>query len=75
MTHLDQLISEIFDDAADMADDTPFASASAWDSMKHVELVVGIEQRYGIDLTASDIAALVSRRAARELLASRGRHD
>ncbi len=75
MTHLDQLISEIFDDAADLTDDTPFASAPEWDSMKHVELVVGIEQRYGIELAADDIAGMVSRRAARDLLASRGRHD
>lgn len=75
MTKLDQLLSEILDDASLVADETPFATLPEWDSMKHVELVVGLETRYGVELAATDIAAMTSRSSALAVLAARGARD
>lgn len=32
----------------------------AWDSLKHMELIVSLEQRFGIELTFDDIVAMQS---------------
>jgi acyl carrier protein len=70
---LSQLLSELFDEEADaLGEDTPFADCSTWDSLKHVELVVGIETRFAVDLSAEEIARLTCKRATRELLATKG---
>lgn len=71
MAKLDQLVSEIFDDEAAVADETLFADVAGWDSLKHVELIVGLETKFGIELTAAEIERLTSKRAAREILAAR----
>ena len=72
MSRLDQLIVELFDeDFVALGDETPFARCEGWDSLKHVELIVAIESRFGVDLTAEEIRRLTSRVAAREILAAR----
>lgn len=73
MSPFDQLLEEIFDEHADaIGDDVPFADAPGFDSLKHAVLIVGLEQRYGIDLAREEIAGLTSKRAVRRMLASRG---
>jgi len=70
---LDQLVADVFPDDADaLGEDTAFTDCAAWDSLKHVELVVGIETRFAVDLTAAEIARLTCKRAAREILTERG---
>jgi acyl carrier protein len=70
---LTQLLSELLDEEGDaLGDETPFADCSAWDSLKHVELVVGIQARFDVDLTADEIGRMTSKRAAREVLMARG---
>ena len=72
MTQLDQLVTELFDDeAAAVGDDTRFADLPGWDSLKHVELIVGLETRFGIELTAEEIERLTSKGAARDILTAR----
>ena len=72
MAKLDQLVRELFEDESQsIADDTPFAATEGWDSLKHVQLVVAVESRFGIELTAGEIERLTSKRAAREILAAR----
>jgi acyl carrier protein len=69
---LDQLILELFvDEPGPIADDTRFADCSGWDSLKHVELIVAIERRFGVELSAEEIGRLTCKRAAREILADR----
>jgi acyl carrier protein len=73
MDKLDQLLSELFDEEAHaLGDDTPFAECSTWDSLKHAELVVGLETLFAVDLSAAEIARLTCKRAAREVLTTRG---
>jgi acyl carrier protein len=69
---LDQLVRGLFDaDFVDVTDDTPFTDYEGWDSLKHVQLIVAIESRFGVELTAQEIERLTSRRAAREILTAR----
>jgi acyl carrier protein len=71
-SRLDRLVLELFDEESGaLGDDTPFAESPRWDSLKHVELIVSIESRFGVELTADEIGQLTCKRAAREILAAR----
>jgi acyl carrier protein len=73
MSAFDQLLEEIFEEHAEaIGDDLPFAEARGFDSLKHAVLIVGLEQRYELELSRDEIARLTSKRAVREMLASRG---
>jgi acyl carrier protein len=70
---LTQLVAEVLEDeGAALGEDAAFAECAMWDSLKHVELVVGIERRFAIDLSPGEIAQLTCKRAARAILAARG---
>jgi acyl carrier protein len=70
---LNQLLSELFDEEAQaLGDDTPFTECPSWDSLKHVELVVGIERRFAVELSTEEIARLTCKLAALEVLTTRG---
>jgi acyl carrier protein len=63
---------ELFeDDAGAIDDEALFVDRGGFDSLKHVELIVAIEGRFGIDLTAEEIGRLTCKRAAREILRAR----
>jgi acyl carrier protein len=72
MNRLDELMLELFPDEGDLPPETPFPQYKTWDSLKHVHLVVGLESRFALDLSADEIAGLVSRRAVADLLRARG---
>jgi acyl carrier protein len=76
MSKLDRLIAELFeDDCGSVPDDEIFREIPGWDSLKHVQLVVGIQFEYGVDLSADEISQLVSKRAVLNILAARGLHE
>ena len=68
---LNQLVGELFDADTPIDDETVFAQCAGWDSLKHVQLVVGVETRFGVELSAVEIAALTCKRAIRDVLAAR----
>jgi acyl carrier protein len=72
MSTLDQLFADVFEDLETVGEDTPFTQYEGWDSLKHVELVSGIERRFDLDLSADEIREITSRRAARAVLAGKG---
>ena len=73
MNRLDSVLAQVFDDEGDLlADDTPFADGAAWDSLKHVELIVALQTQLDVDLTPDEIGRITSKRTAREILAKRG---
>jgi acyl carrier protein len=39
---------------------TPLRDTEGWDSLKHVMLVVGLEQTFGVKLSAEDIRSMVT---------------
>ncbi len=40
--------------------DLQFGELPAWDSMGHMDLMVGLETAFGIEITAETISALIS---------------
>lgn len=72
MDRLDELMLELFPDEAELPPETPFRDYGDWDSLKHVHLVVGLESRFAIELSADEIARLLSRRDIAEVLRARG---
>ncbi len=75
MDKLNQLLSEIFNEEAEvLGEETPFAECPSWDSLKHVELVLGIETLFVVDLSAAEIGRLTCKQAVRQVLTGRGVH-
>jgi acyl carrier protein len=58
--------------ASDVDDDTGTATAAEWTSLRHLQIVAGVEQTYGIRLTAREARTCRSVRALREMLAGKG---
>jgi acyl carrier protein len=70
---LNQLVAGALNvDASAVDADTSTKTLKAWNSMRHIELVMALEGHYGIRLGAAEIASLQSMRQIRELLARRG---
>jgi len=55
-----------------VVDSLHMRDAETWDSLKHMELIVAIEQACQIELTGDEIADMVSVGAIRQVLAKRG---
>jgi len=73
MQRLDNLISEILEcDVNSLPDTELFKEFAAWDSLKHVLVVVGIETTFQIKLNAGDIKRMVSLAEVRNVLKERG---
>ncbi len=53
-------------------DDLTMKSVDAWDSLKHMELIVSLEQTFGIELTFDEIVAMQSVRQIERVLRERG---
>ncbi|MER6459058.1 acyl carrier protein [Streptomyces sp. NPDC001288] len=59
-------------DASELADDFGPNQVATWTSLKHLELVVSLEEVYGVSLTQQDVRAMRSVAAVREILAGHG---
>ncbi|UYN88709.1 MAG: acyl carrier protein [Anaerolineales bacterium] len=44
----------------DITPDLQFGELPAWDSMGHMDLMVGLETAFGIEITAETISTLIS---------------
>lgn len=54
-----------------VSDAMTMANTSDWDSLAHMELVLDIEEQYGINLTADNIVAMRSVKAICQILRDR----
>jgi acyl carrier protein len=59
-------------DEADVADNLTIDDLEAWDSLKHMDLVVSIEQAFKIELTLDEIIIMTSVVAIKRVLNDRG---
>ena len=62
---VEQEVKEIMADLLGMpkdeiTDKTSFKNAEAWDSLKHMEIIAALEERYDILLTADEIVTMLS---------------
>jgi acyl carrier protein len=73
MTDLHEVASEILKvSASELSDDSGPKNLKAWDSLKHIELVMAIEMNYGIQFAASEIMLIDSLGSARAMLQEKG---
>lgn len=54
-----QLMADLFRmKPEEIVDDLTMKNTDVWDSLKHMELVLAIEQEFGIELTFDEIVAM-----------------
>lgn len=58
--------------AATLNDQTTMADVETWDSLRHIELIVRLEEACGIQLGPDDIVEMVNIGAIRAVLARHG---
>jgi acyl carrier protein len=70
---IDELLADILNIPANrITDKTTMKDVAEWDSLKHMELIVGIERHYKIELTGDEIADMISVKAIKSTLAKHG---
>lgn len=58
--------------ASRITEDLAMKDVEAWDSLKHMELIVSLEQGFGIELSFDDIVAMQSVGEIKRVLRERG---
>ncbi|MFO0388471.1 MAG: acyl carrier protein [Alphaproteobacteria bacterium] len=53
---------------ASVTGDTSMENTQEWDSLKHIEIIVAIEQQLGVELTGDEIADMISVKAIETIL-------
>ena len=67
------LVAEVLQiPAASITDDLAMKDLDAWDSLKHMELIVSLEETFGLQLTFDDIVAMQSIQEIKRVLSERG---
>jgi acyl carrier protein len=70
---LKELMAELFKMPPDMITDTlTMRDTEVWDSLKHMELIVAIEQTFTIELTFDEIVAMQTVKDIKHLLQAKG---
>lgn len=69
MDKLNQLITDLFRiDQTDSIADLTMDDLDTWDSLSHMELIAGIEELFGIELTSDEIITMKSLHAVRSVV-------
>lgn len=69
---MEELLSEVLQvPAADIGEDLAMSDVEAWDSLKHMELIVALETAFDVQLTFDEIVAMRSVREIKRVLAER----
>ena len=70
---LENLLSEVLQiPASTITDDLTMKAVDAWDSLKHMELIVALEQSFDIQLSFDEIVAMQSVSEIKRVLRERG---
>jgi acyl carrier protein len=73
MSKLRETIESVFDEKFDeVAKASHFREIESWDSLSYIKLVVAIQAKFGIELTAQEIQRMTSVPAIDGILRSRG---
>ncbi len=73
---LAKLMSELFGvEKGEIKDGLSMKDMEVWDSLKHMELIVSIEQRFGIELTFDEIVAMQTLKEIKRILREKGVPD
>ena len=70
---MENLLSEVLQmPASGITDDLTMKDVDAWDSLKHMELIVALEQSFEVQLSFDEIVAMQSVSAIKRVLRERG---
>ena len=70
---LAELMSELFGiERGEIKDGLSMKDMDVWDSLKHMELIVSIEQVFGIELTFDEIVAMQTLKEIKRILREKG---
>lgn len=73
MSALSKLLADTFSvDESDIVDSLKMSDVENWNSLTHIELIVGIEDLSGVQLTQDDVAEMTSVGAIRAVLRRHG---
>ena len=73
MAQLRKLMAEVLTIPEDeVVDDLSMSGSDVWDSLRHMELIVSIEETFEIELTGDDIVDMTSVAAIRSVLSAKG---
>ena len=73
MTDLHEVASEALKvPVGELSDDSSPKNLKAWDSLKHIELMMAIETNYGMQFAPSEIMMINSLGSARAMLQEKG---
>lgn len=71
--NVETLVAEVLQvPAAMITDELAMQNVDAWDSLKHMELIVSIEERFGFQLTFEEIVTMQSVGSIKRVLKERG---
>ena len=56
----------------EVSDSFSMRNSDAWDSLKHMELIVSIENTFNVTLSADDIVEMIDVRCIKKVLKSKG---
>ena len=72
-TKVENLLSEVLQiPSSEITDDLTMKAVDSWDSLKHMELIVSLEQSFEIQLSFDDIVAMQSVSEIKRVLRERG---
>ena len=70
---LTNLMAELFRmQESEISDSLTMKDTEMWDSLKHMELIVSIEEIYNIQLTADEIVNMLTVKQIKQILKTRG---
>ena len=75
LQELREIFSSVLEEPVEAIDEqTSPDTLRSWDSLRHVELVIAVESRYGVSFSTSDIFSMTTFLAFREALVRKGVH-
>lgn len=70
---IETLMADLFNlKNENITDSLTMANTDGWDSLKHMELIVSIEQTFGIELTFEEIVAMQTLKDIKKILKEKG---
>jgi len=70
---VENLLAEVLQlPVSTIADDLAMKDVDVWDSLKHMELIVSLEDNFGIQLSFDEIVTMQSVREIKRVLRERG---
>ena len=55
---LEEVFADVFGRQVELSDETTAADVEDWDSLQHVNLMIAVEERFGIRLATAEISKL-----------------